>query len=199
MATFNSALRSFGLETSGDHYIVADRASVNVSGFGKNFISCWPHQLDLSFKWAIREMRTDHPTSELLSSLDSIRELTTFSKNRDIDFMIKKQDSNAIYITSPNNPCKTRWLGVLKQVSLYLKAKEDVRARAATHNDMSVIVERINWDLLQNWLLCCENLKVTLMHGQLSTTPNNHYCILDLSIMLYDLSLESFGFARDRL
>ena len=50
LATFASTLRGFGINMSGDFYIVADRASVNIAGFGHRFISCWPHQLDLAFK-----------------------------------------------------------------------------------------------------------------------------------------------------
>ena len=50
LATFKSTLHSFGLPTSGDYYIVADRASVNAAGFGRHFICCWPHQVDLAFK-----------------------------------------------------------------------------------------------------------------------------------------------------
>ena len=56
LASFKSGLRSFGLDTTGDFFIIADRASVNVSAFGVRFLSCWPHQLDLSFKWALRSL-----------------------------------------------------------------------------------------------------------------------------------------------
>ena len=48
--TFKTALRSFGIPTDGDYYIVADRASVNIAGFGRYYICCWPHQLDRAFK-----------------------------------------------------------------------------------------------------------------------------------------------------
>ena len=34
LASFKSALRTFGIPSTGDYYIVADRASVNVAGFG---------------------------------------------------------------------------------------------------------------------------------------------------------------------
>ena len=40
MATFKSTLRSFGIDSSGDFYIVADRASVNVAGFGRYYLCC---------------------------------------------------------------------------------------------------------------------------------------------------------------
>ena len=50
LATFRSTLRSFGIPSGGEYYIVADRASVNVAGFGRHFLCCWAHQLDLVFK-----------------------------------------------------------------------------------------------------------------------------------------------------
>ena len=40
MVKFNSTLRSFGIDATGDFYIVADRASVNVSGFGRRYVCC---------------------------------------------------------------------------------------------------------------------------------------------------------------
>ena len=40
LATFKSTLRSFGINAAGEFYIVADRASNNVSGFGQGFICC---------------------------------------------------------------------------------------------------------------------------------------------------------------
>ena len=49
-ATFKTALHGFGINSDGDYYIVADRASVNVAGFGRYFLCCFPHQLDLAFK-----------------------------------------------------------------------------------------------------------------------------------------------------
>ena len=144
LATFKSTLRGFGIADSGDFFIVADRASANKAAFGKNFLCCWPHQLDLAFKWALREMRDLHPVSELLLSLDAIRELTTYCKQRDIDFKIVSANEDTTYKTSPSNPVKTRWLGVLKQVALYIKAKDDVLQRATTEVDMTRIVEKIN-------------------------------------------------------
>ena len=50
LATFKSTLRGFGITMTGDFYIIADRAPVNIAGFGRRFICCWPHQLDLAFK-----------------------------------------------------------------------------------------------------------------------------------------------------
>ena len=50
LATFKSTLRNFGIDMTGDFFIVADRASVNVSGFGRYYLCCWTHQLDLAFK-----------------------------------------------------------------------------------------------------------------------------------------------------
>ena len=40
LASFKSSLQSFGVPASGDYYITADRASVNVAGFGKYFLCC---------------------------------------------------------------------------------------------------------------------------------------------------------------
>ena len=108
LATFKSTLRSFGIDMVGDFYIVADRASVNLAGFGRYYLCCWPHQLDLAFKWALGEMRELMPQSELLSSLDAIRTLTTYCKKRYIVFEIKTVNEKITYITSPNNPSKTR-------------------------------------------------------------------------------------------
>ena len=144
-ATFNSTLRSFGLPADGEYYIVADRASVNIAGFGKSYICCWPHQLDRAFKWTLREMRVVNPQSELLQSLDAIKELTTYSKNRDIIFKIMSADGKSEYSTSPSNPSKTRWLGLLKQVSLFVKAKINVQDQSSRDPGMLAIVENINW------------------------------------------------------
>ena len=40
MASFKATLRSFGIDATGEFYIVANRASSNVAGFGKYFICC---------------------------------------------------------------------------------------------------------------------------------------------------------------
>ena len=79
-----------------------------------------------------------------MTALVAIRELTTFCKNRCIVFNIKNENNGREYQTSPSNPSKTRWLGVLKQVELYIKAKADVVERAGNNSEMLVIVEKIN-------------------------------------------------------
>ena len=79
-----------------------------------------------------------------MTGLDAIRELTTFCKNRFIEFNIRNENNERVYQTSPSNPSKTRWLGVLKQVKLYIKAEADVVARAGNDSEMLVIVEKIN-------------------------------------------------------
>ena len=40
LASFKATLRSFGINATGDFYIVADRAPNNVSAFGQSFIAC---------------------------------------------------------------------------------------------------------------------------------------------------------------
>ena len=40
LASLKSTLQCFGISTSGDYHIIADRSSVNVAGFGKSFICC---------------------------------------------------------------------------------------------------------------------------------------------------------------
>ena len=40
MATFKSALQAFGVPSTGEYFIVADRAEANVSVFGRRFICC---------------------------------------------------------------------------------------------------------------------------------------------------------------
>ena len=132
-------------------------------------------------------MRVDHPVSELFSSLDAIGKLTTYCKTHAIQFEIKQPNGGASYYTSPCNPAKTRWLGLLRQVNLYVKAKASVQARAALDQQMLAIADNINWQLLENWLSCCKSLKIALLHGQLSNTPNIHYCILDLMIMFTEV------------
>ena len=89
-------------------------------------------------------MKEYSPLGELTISLDSIRKLTTFCKNRYIVFKIRNENDGREYQTSPSNPSKTRWLGVLKQVRLYIKAEADVVARAGNDSEMLVIVEKIN-------------------------------------------------------
>ena len=78
-----------------------------------------------------------------MTGLGAIRELTPFCKNRFIEFNIRNENER-VYQTSPSNPSKTRWLGVLKQVKLYIKAEADVVARAGNDSEMLVIVEKIN-------------------------------------------------------
>ena len=56
LATFRITLRKFGIDPSGDYYIVADRAAPNVAAFGRSYICCQAHQLDLAFKQAINEL-----------------------------------------------------------------------------------------------------------------------------------------------
>ena len=89
-------------------------------------------------------MKRDLPVGELVTTLGAIRELTTFCKNRIIEFNIRNEINGREYQTSPSNPSKTRWLRVLKQVKLYIKAKPDVVARAGSDSEMLVIVEKIN-------------------------------------------------------
>ena len=144
MATFKATVRSFGIVTHGEFYIVADRAPVNVAGFGQHFISCWPHQLDLAFKWALNEMKTIQPTNDLTVSLETIRTLTTHCKTHNIVFQIPALNELVSYTTSPSNPSKTRWFGILKQVTLYLKAKTDVMDKASRDRNMQVITDKIN-------------------------------------------------------
>ena len=134
-------------------------------------------------------MEESNPTSDLINSLDAIRELTTFCKTRNIVFHVAPPNGGAKIITSPGNPSKTRWLGVLKQVRLYLKAKLAVLEHARREPSMLVITDKISWELLEAWLECCSTLKTALMHGQLSTKPNIHHCIHDLMIMLTELTL----------
>ena len=188
-ATFMETLRGFGIQTTGDYYIVADRASVNVSGFGRHFMCCFPHQLDLAFKCALNEMRENHSTSDLITSLDAVHELTTFCKRRDIEFLTEASDGKRQFWTSPSNPAKTRWLGLLKQVTQYIKCKADVENKARDIQEMSVITQKINWQLLESWINCCGSLKSAMLHGQQVLKPNLHHCILDLMVMLSELGV----------
>ena len=149
MASFKSTLESFGIPSTGDYYIVADRAAANVAGFKRHYLCCWPHQLDRAFKWALEDIRTVHPSGDLITSLGSIRELTTYCKSRSIVFKIKLEAGGATTTTSPSNPSKTRWLGLLRQVNLYLKAKAAVLEHAHQDADMQCITEQINWDILE--------------------------------------------------
>ena len=89
-------------------------------------------------------MRDDNPLSDLLASLDAIKELTTYCKTRNIAIEVRPDDGRAKFTTSPNNPSKTRWLGVLRQVSLYIKAKKEVQERAGREPDMLIITEKID-------------------------------------------------------
>ena len=94
-------------------------------------------------------MKELHPLSELILSLEAIKTLTTYCKNRDIIFKIVSGDGKSHYNTSPSNPSKTRWLGILKQVSLYVKAKADVQEQATKDAGMLAIVENINWLIVE--------------------------------------------------
>ena len=89
-------------------------------------------------------MKEEFPNSELVDSLKAVRELTTYSKSRDIVFVIKNDNNKSEYLTSPSNPSKTRWLGVLKQVSQYIKAKISVQDTASRDQGMQAILEKIN-------------------------------------------------------
>ena len=60
-------------------------------------------------------------------------------------FVIKTSNKKVSFNTSPSNPSKTRWLGTLKQVKQYLRAKEDVLHKANLEDsDMLAITDRIN-------------------------------------------------------
>ena len=120
-------------------------------------------------------MRINHPMSDLLISLDAIHDLTTFCKRRDITFLTDAIDGKRQYVTSPSNPSKTRWLGLLKQAALYMKCKADVEEKAHEHQEMSVITQKINWQLLGSYLKCYWTLKAALLHGQQALKPNIKY------------------------
>lgn len=132
-------------------------------------------------------MRENHLTSNLVTSLDAMRELTTFCKRRDIEFLTEATDDKRQYWTSPSNPATTRWLGLLKQVTQYIKCKADVEEKARDIQEMSLITQKIHWQLLESWINSCGSLKSALLHGQQVLKPNLHHCILDLMIMFSEL------------
>ena len=95
-------------------------------------------------------MRAQQPSSDLLASLDALRDLTTFCKRRDIVFMTGAAGDHHRYQTSPCNAGTTRWLGLLKQATLYCKCHSDVEEKARDNQEMSYITQRINWQILNS-------------------------------------------------
>ena len=89
-------------------------------------------------------MERANPVGDLVISLAAIRELTTYCKSRNIIFQVASEDGRSTFTTSPSNPSKTRWLGVLKQVRLYLNAKSSVLEKARREPQMLSITEKIN-------------------------------------------------------
>ena len=70
-----------------NYFIVADRAGENPAAFGKRYIICWGHALDLAFKFAIKRFKKKFPNTALERSWTAMHDLTSYCKYDHIVFL----------------------------------------------------------------------------------------------------------------
>eukprot|EP00495_Collosphaeridae_sp_1-RS-2012_P007438 TRINITY_DN7163_c0_g1_i1.p1 TRINITY_DN7163_c0_g1~~TRINITY_DN7163_c0_g1_i1.p1 ORF type:complete len:121 (+),score=2.77 TRINITY_DN7163_c0_g1_i1:120-482(+) len=57
-ASFESVLHlKYGTDHTSHYFVVADRASENPVAFGRRYLCCWAHALDIAFKFGLKELR----------------------------------------------------------------------------------------------------------------------------------------------
>ena len=106
-ATFERVLSDvYGINYKKDYYVIADRASENPVAFGRRYLICWAHALDLAFKQGIKELTDQNKDCTLVVSLNAMSELTTYCKTRNIKLTYVHTKNNRKYEAQLHNPSK---------------------------------------------------------------------------------------------
>ena len=82
LASFEHVLKeTYGIDLHDEPYfIVADKAGENSKAFGKRYIICFAHALDLAFKYAKKRFDAKHRNTALDRSLRAMHDLTSYCK-----------------------------------------------------------------------------------------------------------------------
>ena len=80
LATFEHVLKeTYDIELK-EYFIVADRAGENPKAFGRRYIICWGHALDLAFKFAKKRYSKKFDATALETSWKAMHDLTSYCK-----------------------------------------------------------------------------------------------------------------------
>ena len=78
LATFEHVLKeTYDIELK-EYFIVADRGGENPTAFGRRYIICWGHALDLAFKFA--KKRYSENATAFETSWKAMHDLTSYCK-----------------------------------------------------------------------------------------------------------------------
>ena len=180
-------LTRFELEPE-DYYIVADKAGENARAFGRRYLICFAHALDLAFKFAYERFEKDCKNSSLAFTLLAMKDVTSHANYRAHTFEWTHPETNQIYELRLQQPAKTRWLGRLHQAKSLLKIKKDLEKKGETNEDYQDFFEKIRWAMLEHWVSTCETILDAIMRSQLTKYPNLHHSVVDVLKILKTLT-----------